>query len=116
MPWKSLQENLKAREQQLHSIVDHLPLMVVARDAQSDTILSANPASKTILQLDKPLSPGRSYANELSAPLASILARSPWAETQLSASGVREHTVSMKIVCCAFRTYTLRTTTTPNKA
>lgn len=92
----SLQENLKAREQQLHSIVDHLPLMVVARDAQSDTILSANPASKTILQLDKPLSPGRSYANELSAPLASILARSPWAETQLSASGVREHTVSIQ--------------------
>ena len=85
-----LQETLKAREDQLKSIVDHLPLMVVARDAQTNTILSANPATQTVLQLDKPLAQGQTYESQLTTSLASVLAKPSASESSTYVTGTRE--------------------------
>ena len=70
---QGLQGLLQAREAQLNSIVDHLPLMVVARDANTGMILRANPATQTVLQLDAPLVAGQAYDAELAPGLAYFL-------------------------------------------
>lgn|GEM_PF-1153655 len=70
---QDLQNALKQHEQQLNTIVDHLPMMVVARDAKSGAILKSNPAAQEILRREIPLTLGQSYTEQLPQPLAHFL-------------------------------------------
>ena len=68
-----LHDTLSARERQLETILDHLPLMVVARDPLTHQILSCNKATQQVLGLDSPLPNGQTYDACLNPKLAGSL-------------------------------------------
>lgn len=72
---QTLATSLAEQERQLDTLVNHLPLMVVARDARSGLILRANPATQNVLQLTSPLEAGKSYGTQLTETLAAYLTR-----------------------------------------
>lgn len=68
-----LHDTLSEREQQLDTIINHLPLMVTARDPETFAVLSSNDAAKSILGLPQPLSAGESYGAAVSENLSQFL-------------------------------------------
>lgn len=68
-----LHETLSEREQQLEVILNHLPLMVVARDPASYQVLSSNDATQTVLGLDTPLPTGQTYSESLNPQVSGFL-------------------------------------------
>lgn len=70
---EKLHEALSDREKQLETILDHLPLMVVARDPETHQVLSSNRATAVVLGIDAPLSQNRTYDQSLNPKLARFL-------------------------------------------
>jgi len=68
-----LTETLSEREQQLDTILNHLPLMVVARDPVSHKVLSTNAATKQVLGLAERLPTGTTYDDALNSEVAGFL-------------------------------------------
>lgn len=68
-----LHASLSEREQQLETILEHLPLMVVARNPATGAVLSSNPATQNVLGLPEPLTAEQSYEKSLSPELAHFL-------------------------------------------
>lgn len=96
MQRQSLEDSLAEREQLLNTIINHLPQMVVARDARSGVILRSNPAAQTILQREQPLASGEPYAAQLAANIAEFLSPSAADAAQVAAAGeFREQTVDI---------------------
>lgn len=68
-----LSETLSVREKQLETILDHLPLMVVARDPETLKVISSNEAAQKVLGLPAPIPAGQTYRESLDHNLANFL-------------------------------------------
>lgn len=86
-----LSDTLTEREQQLDTILNHLPLMVAARDATNHTVLSCNSATKQVLGISSALPTGQTYEHVLRPTLATFLTeRDHLAELTTNGNTTRE--------------------------
>lgn len=93
-----LNESLSEREQQLETILDHLPVMVVARDPQTQAVISSNRATQTILERDAPLPVGKRYAESLNPQLATELTKQDQAVERNESASPQEVQLGDKIL------------------